>query len=72
MSSYYKKMITELFNSRDMAEHSLLQSLRELEEMGISPGDSLLDSEGFPRTDIDLYRVTTLRSSIASKYVRDT
>lgn len=57
----------ELLKQREIIEVSLRQSIRELSEMGVGPEDSLLDSEGFPRVDIDLYRVRSLRSSIASK-----
>lgn len=61
-----KQLMDELLKARELIETSLRQSLRELEEMEVSPNDSLLDAEGYPRTDIDLYRVRSLRSSIAS------
>lgn len=63
----YKKLFEELTKSRELIESSLKQSILELEQMGVGPNDSLLDSEGYPRVDIDLYRVRALRSSIASK-----
>lgn len=66
MSEDYKKLLEELMKSRDLIESSLKQSILELEQMGVSPDDSLLDSEGFPRVDIDLYRARALRSSIVS------
>lgn len=66
MSEDYKKLLEELIKEREFIEISLLQSIRELEEMGVSPSDSLVDSEGYPRVDIDLYRVRSLRSSISS------
>lgn len=66
MSDEYKKLLDELIKERDFIENSLRQSIRELEEMGVSPNDSLIDSEGYPRVDIDLYRVRSLRSSISS------
>ena len=62
----YKKLLEELTKSRELIETSLKQSILELEQMGVGPNDSLLDSEGYPRVDIDLYRVRALRSSIAS------
>ena len=62
----YKKLLEELTKSRELIETSLKQSILELEQMGVDPNDSLLDSEGYPRVDIDLYRVRALRSSIAS------
>lgn len=61
-----KKLMDDLLKQKDLIESSLHQSIRELEEMGVSPGDSLIDAEGFPRVDIDLYRVSALKSSIAS------
>ena len=66
MNENYTQLMDEFLESRDFIEKSLRQSIRELNEMGVGPNDSLLDSEGFPRVDIDLYRVTTLKSSIAS------
>lgn len=66
MAEENRRVMNELLKSRDTIELSLRQSMRELEELGVGPNDSLLDSEGFPRTDIDLYRVRSLRSSIAS------
>lgn len=60
--------MNELIQSRDLIESSLRQSIRELEELGVGPNDSLLDSEGYPRVDIDLYRVRALRASIASTF----
>lgn len=59
-------MMDDLLKKKDLIELSLRQSFRELEELGLSPTDSLTDSEGFPRVDIDLYRVSALKSSIAS------
>ena len=66
MSEDYKRLMDELIKARDLIENSLRQSIRELEEMGIGPNDSLIDAEGFPRVDTDLYRVRSLRSSISS------
>jgi len=67
MSEDYKNLLDELMKARDLIESSLKQSILELEHMGVSPNDSLLDSEGYPRADIDLYRARALRSSIISK-----
>lgn len=67
MSEDYKNIFDELIKSRDLIESSLKQSIMELEQMGVGPNDSLLDREGFPRVDLDLYRVTSLRSSVVSK-----
>lgn len=67
MSEECKKLLDELMKERDFIEISLRQFMRELEEMGVGPNDSLIDSEGYPRVDIDLYRVRSLRSSISSK-----
>lgn len=55
-----------LLRARELKETSLRQSLNELEDLGVGLNDPLIDSEGYPRTDIDLYRVRSLRSSIAS------
>jgi 26S proteasome regulatory subunit N4 len=66
MTADEKRLMDELIKERDFIEISLLQSIRELEEMGIGPNDSLVDSQGYPRGDIDLYRVRSLRSSISS------
>lgn len=67
MSEDCKKLLDELIKERDFIEKSLRQSIRELEEIGVGPNDSLVDSEGYPRVDIDLYRVRSLKSSISSK-----
>lgn len=61
-----KKIMGDLLKQKDLIESSLRQSIRELEAMDVGPNDSLIDSEGFPRVDIDLYRVRALKSSIAS------
>lgn len=66
MSDDCKKLMDELMKEREFIEISLIRSIRELEEIGVGPNDSLVDSEGYPRADIDLYRVSSLRSSISS------
>lgn len=67
MTENHKELLAELIKSRDLAEISVFQSIKELEELGVEPGDSLIDSEGFPRGDIDLYKIRFLRSSIATQ-----
>lgn len=59
----------DLLKLKDSIELSLRRSIRELEGMGVGPSDSLIDSEGFPRVDIDLYRVRSLKASIISTQV---
>lgn len=68
MADDYDKQYSELIKSLELIETSLKRSILELEGLGIGPNDSLFDSEGYPRGDIDLYRVRSLRSSIASNY----
>ena len=64
-NSNFKELLAEHIKSRESIEISLRQSIKDLEEMGVSPEDTLFDSEGFPRGDINLHQVCTLRSSIA-------
>ena len=71
MSENHKKLMDELMKECDFVENSLVQSIRELEDIGVGPNDSLVDSEGYPRADIDLYRVRSLRSSISSTKRQD-
>lgn len=65
MTKNSKELLVEYIKSSELIEISLCQSIKELEEMGVSPEDTLIDSEGFPRGDINLHKVCTLRSSIA-------
>lgn len=65
MTKNSKELLVEYIKSSELIEISLRQSIKELEEMGVRPEDTLIDSEGFPRGDINLHNVCTLRSSIA-------
>ncbi len=57
-----------LMKERDLIERSLLTSIKEHESLGVGLNDSLLDAQGFPRAEIDLYRIRNLRSSISSNF----
>ena len=64
--------MASLMRQRDLIENSILSSIKEHEGLGIGLKDSLLDSQGFPRAELDLYQIRSLRNSIARKIRFDT
>jgi hypothetical protein len=64
---YVRAHMATLMKERDWIENAILTSMKEHESLGIKLNESVLDSQGFPRAELDLYRIRTLRNSIASK-----
>ncbi len=60
-----RNLMDELMKERDFIEKSILTSIQEHESLGVDLNDSLLDAEGYPRPELDLYRLRSLRNSIA-------
>lgn len=65
-----REALERMMRERVLLEDSLRQSIRELELLGVTPGESLVDAEGYPRADLDLHRIRSLRASIARTVTR--
>ncbi len=59
------EQVKELGLRRDQLEKELEYYLNTLESLGVGMEGGLLDSEGFPRADIDLYVVRESRQKVA-------
>lgn len=55
-----------LMKERDRIEKSILMAMKEHESLGVRLNEPLLDAQGYPRPELDLYRIRSLRNSIAS------
>jgi len=55
-----------LANRRDALSSQMLALAEELEATGAGVSGRLVDSEGFPRADVDLYAVRAARGRLAS------
>ena len=55
----------ECVRRKDALEAELREIADALASQGVRPGDALVDAEGFPRADIDVYQVTHLRAQAA-------
>lgn len=64
-----RNLMDELVKERDLIEKSILTSIKEHESLGVGLNDSLLDAQGYPRPELDLYRLRSLRNSIARNSV---
>ncbi len=58
--------LMKLMKEKDNLEENILEITEILQQPNM-PGlkGNLVDSEGFPRADIDLFRVTKLRNTLA-------
>ncbi|KAJ3199585.1 hypothetical protein HDU82_000307 [Entophlyctis luteolus] len=63
VSARYNQLIAE----RETLESEILQLLDALKSNNSNMSDPLVDAEGFPRSDIDVYTVRQLRHSIILK-----
>ncbi|KAI8598979.1 hypothetical protein EDD21DRAFT_172680 [Dissophora ornata] len=57
-----------LMKQKDDIEAEIKKAQDELQSQNVGMSDRLIDSNGFPRADIDLVVVTTARSNIVSKF----
>lgn len=61
-----RAQLDSLMRERDLIEKAISTSIREHESLGAGLNEPLLDSQGYPRAELDLYRIRFLRNSIAS------
>lgn len=55
----------QLLKRKDLIESRVKAIAVELEELGIGLNGKLVDSEGYPRNDLDVYRIRELRNEHA-------
>ena len=53
--------LEDIRRRRDKIERNASSCVEALEEMGVGLRDPLVDEEGYPRSDVDLYTVRGLR-----------
>ena len=51
--------------AKDELESQLREVVTALSTHGVRPGEPLVDAQGFPRADVDVYAVTHLRAQAA-------
>ncbi|XP_032054804.1 26S proteasome non-ATPase regulatory subunit 9 [Aythya fuligula] len=57
--------VLQLVRQKDELEARIRACYELLRDSGVGPDEPLVDAEGFPRADIDVYRVRAARHSIA-------
>ncbi|KAJ3128425.1 26S proteasome non-ATPase regulatory subunit 9 [Nowakowskiella sp. JEL0407] len=55
---------TKLLAEKDALELQISALLDSLKDMGVGMSDSLIDADGFPRADIDVYTIRHVRNQI--------
>lgn len=55
----------QLLKRKDAIEGRVKSIVAELDEFGVGLGGKLVDGEGYPRNDIDVYRIRELRNEHA-------
>lgn len=61
-----REALKALLDKKDILEAEICAIGEELETSGVGLKGNLVDKEGFPRADVDIYRITTLRSRSAT------
>jgi len=59
-----RKELLQLNTQRDNTEKEIKQWQSILQSQNVGMDDSLVDEQGFPRNDIDVYQVRTARNKI--------
>jgi len=62
-----REQVLELMKQKDNLEEEIKALNQVLDSQKVGMDDPLIDAEGFPRADIDVYQVRHARSSIRSK-----
>lgn len=60
--------VMNLIQEKDRIESEIRENTAILESNHVGMQDSLIDAEGFPRNDIDVYKVRHARHQIICKY----
>jgi len=67
MENVTREQVMELVRAKDALEAEMKELGAVLEGQGVGMEDALVDAEGFPRGDIDVYQVRHARSQIRTK-----
>eukprot|EP01134_Creolimax_fragrantissima_P003134 CFRG3134T1 len=62
-----KALAKSLLKKKDEAEEELKDLYEALRSHGVGMSESLVDSEGFPRADLEIHQIRILRNTIAHK-----
>eukprot|EP00075_Anas_platyrhynchos_P036373 XP_027325626.1 26S proteasome non-ATPase regulatory subunit 9-like [Anas platyrhynchos] len=60
--------VLQLVRQKDELEARIRACYELLRDSGVGPDEPLVDAEGFPRADIDVYRVRAARHNIACEW----
>ena len=66
-SSVTREQVIEMMKQKDGLEEELKALHEVLKSQGVGMEEPLVDGEGFPRSDIDVYQVRHARSNIRCK-----
>ena len=66
-SSVTREQVMEMVKQKDGLEEELKALHEVLKSQGVGMEEPLVDGEGFPRSDIDVYQVRHARSNIRCK-----
>lgn len=69
MAGPARDRVMKLMQDKDKIESEIREQTAILETNNVGMHDSLVDSEGYPRNDIDVYKVRHARHRIICKYV---
>ncbi|KPM08852.1 hypothetical protein QR98_0073770 [Sarcoptes scabiei] len=64
-----RKEALELNNRRNELENEIKEYMSILDSQGIGMNEPLVDSEGYPRNDLDIYQIRFARNRIICKYL---
>ena len=61
--------VVDLMREKKELEEEIEQLQKELKGMGAGMSGSMVDKDGFPRSDVDVHGVMHLRNKIIRKYI---
>ena len=67
--SVTREQVMEMMKQKEGLEEEIRALQEVLKSQGVDMEEPLVDAEGFPRSDIDVYQVRHARSNIRSKVI---
>ena len=68
-SSVTREQVMEMMKQKEGLEEEIRALQEVLKSQGVDMEEPLVDAEGFPRSDIDVYQVRHARSNIRCKVI---
>ena len=69
--SVTREQVMEMMKQKEGLEEEIRALQEVLKSQGVDMEEPLVDAEGFPRSDIDVYQVRHARSNIRCKVITD-